>query len=52
MGESLEGKPAVAKHHDLRPDHVACTSFAAVLHDSPGAGRADPGPGQENVRHA
>lgn len=52
MGEPFEGRSAVATLHDLRPDHAVCYSLAAVLHDSPGAGRADPGPGLEKIGHA
>jgi hypothetical protein len=51
VGEALESKPAVARHHDLWPDDAMFSSQAAVLYDSPGAGRADPGPGQEHLRH-
>jgi hypothetical protein len=52
VGDALEAKPAVAKHYDLRPDHATLSSQAAVFYDSPGAGWADPGPGQEHLRHA
>lgn len=41
MGEPLEGGP-----------HPVCSSLAAVLHDSPGVGWADPGPGLEKICHA
>jgi hypothetical protein len=51
VGEALEGRPAVAKHHDLRPDHVVCSSPAAELYYSPGVGWTYPGPGEEQ-RHA
>jgi hypothetical protein len=51
VGKALEGKPAVAKHHDLCPDHVVCSSVAAELYDLPGVGWTYPGPGQEQ-RHA
>jgi hypothetical protein len=45
VGEALDGKPAVAKHHDLLPDHAVSHSWAAEFYDSPGAGWAYPGPG-------
>ena len=52
VGEALEHKPAVTRHHDLWPGHAMFSSPAAALYDSPGAGWADPGPGQERLRHA
>jgi hypothetical protein len=52
VSDALEDKPAVAEHHDLRLDHVVCSSQAAESYDLPGAGWAHPGPGQEPSRHA